>query len=181
MKFYEESFERASAVFDADVAATVKALFRAGDPAERGKPALTSMVRPANGWLGGVDAIPDMPHDPTVVTEADVAAYAAALGRNGFTGPDSWYVNHAANAAYTKRAPGDGRLRMPVLFLDARYDFVCETVDSRLAGSMVALCPDLTRHAVASGHWMAQERPREVNAALAKWLATKAGSWSYGY
>jgi hypothetical protein len=26
---------------------------------------------------------------------------------------------------------------------------------------------------VKSGHWMAQEKPVEVNVALAKWLATK--------
>jgi len=26
---------------------------------------------------------------------------------------------------------------------------------------------------VPSGHWMAQERPTEVNAALVKWLAIK--------
>jgi hypothetical protein len=34
-------------------------------------------------------------------------------------------------------------------------------------------CADLTEVVVPSGHWMAQERPAEVNAALAKWLATK--------
>ena len=35
-------------------------------------------------------------------------------------------------------------------------------------------CADLTEVIVFSGHWMAQERPIEVNAALAKWLAVKA-------
>jgi len=31
---------------------------------------------------------------------------------------------------------------------------------------------------VRSGHWMAQEKPVEVNAALAQWLATSlAGVW----
>jgi hypothetical protein len=34
-------------------------------------------------------------------------------------------------------------------------------------------CADLTEVVVASGHWMAQERPTEVNAVLAKWLAIK--------
>ena len=39
-------------------------------------------------------------------------------------------------------------------------------------------CADLTEVVVKSGHWMAQERPVEVNAALARWLATKlAGYW----
>jgi hypothetical protein len=34
-------------------------------------------------------------------------------------------------------------------------------------------CTDLTEVVVPSGHWMAQEQPIQVNAALAKWLATK--------
>ena len=32
---------------------------------------------------------------------------------------------------------------------------------------------DLTEVVVSSGHWMAQEQPVAVNAALAKWLAAK--------
>jgi pimeloyl-ACP methyl ester carboxylesterase len=181
MLFYEESYDRATKVFQANVANTVKALFRKGDPSVIGQPAITSEVRRHNGWLGGVDALPDMPHDPDVLTETDLSAYVAALSRNGFFGPDSWYMNHQANTEFTSRAPGSGRLDMPVLFLDARYDFVCQTLGTRLADPMVKLCPDLTRQVVDSGHWMAQERPLEVNAALAKWLATKTGIWSYGY
>ena len=34
-------------------------------------------------------------------------------------------------------------------------------------------CADLTEVVVKSGHWMAQEKPVEVNAALARWLALK--------
>ena len=34
-------------------------------------------------------------------------------------------------------------------------------------------CSDLTEVVVKSGHWMAQEQPVAVNAALAKWLAAK--------
>jgi pimeloyl-ACP methyl ester carboxylesterase len=34
-------------------------------------------------------------------------------------------------------------------------------------------CRNLTEVIVPSGHWMAQEKPRAVNAALAKWLATR--------
>jgi pimeloyl-ACP methyl ester carboxylesterase len=78
------------------------------------------------------------------------------------------YVNHAANAEYAARALRNGQLGMPVLFLHARYDFICETVTSRLADPMRALCSDLTEVVVDSGHWMAQECPQPVNAALAR-------------
>ena len=59
---------------------------------------------------------------------------------------------------------------MPVLFLHARYDYVCETAGTRLADPMRALCSNLSESIVDSGHWMAQERPREVSAVLTKWL-----------
>jgi hypothetical protein len=35
-------------------------------------------------------------------------------------------------------------------------------------------CTNLTEAVVPSGHWMAQEQPIQVNAALAKWFAAKA-------
>jgi pimeloyl-ACP methyl ester carboxylesterase len=38
---------------------------------------------------------------------------------------------------------------------------------------MRASCGNLTEVVVPSGHWMAQEKPVEVNAALAKWLAAQ--------
>jgi len=50
--YYEESFDAARAAFDADARATVKALFRKGTPAGRGKPARSAMVRRNGGWFG---------------------------------------------------------------------------------------------------------------------------------
>ena len=108
-----------------------------------------------------------------MLTEADMEAYIAALTRNGFFGPDSWYMNHKPNGAYAKRAPDGGKLAMPVLFLHGLYDQTCETVHSRLAEPMRRDCADLTEVVVKSGHWMAQEKPVDVNVALSRWLTTK--------
>jgi pimeloyl-ACP methyl ester carboxylesterase len=177
--FYEESFHKACATFDASPRNMVKALFRKGDPARVGKPAPTAMVRVAGGWFGG-NACPDVPRDPDVLTEQDMEAYAAALTRNGFFGPDSWYMNHKANAAYAKRAKNGGKLAMPVLFLHGAYDTTCETMTSKLAEPMRRDCADLTEVVVESGHWMAQEKPVAVNAALAKWLAAKLPAYWKG-
>jgi len=55
------------------------------------------------------------------------------------------------------------------------HDYVCETLVSALAQPMRQHCDLLTEITVPSGHWMAQERPAEVNAGLAKWLATEVG------
>jgi pimeloyl-ACP methyl ester carboxylesterase len=176
--FYIENFEKAHKAFEANVRNTVKALFRKGDPKAVGKPSRTAAVRKAGGWFGGGGA-PDVPRDADVLTEQDLEAYTAALTRNGFFGPDAWYMNNDRNGAYAKRAKNGGKLSMPVLFLHGAYDTTCETMTSRLAEPMRHNCPDLTEVVVKSGHWMAQEKPVEVNAALAKWLATKLPAyWS---
>ncbi len=168
--YYQENFDAARGFFEADPYQAVKLLFRAGDPAGEGQPALTADVRREGGWFGGAAAVPDLPRDDRVVSEADLRSYAEALSRNGFFGPDSYYMNHDANAAYAARAAKGGALDLPVLFLSAQYDYVCECHHSRLAEPMRKQCSDLTYHTVQSGHWMAQEKPRDVNAALARWI-----------
>lgn len=176
MKFYEENFEAATGAFEADVYRTAKLLFRKGSPDSVGQPSGTSMVRRNGGWFGILAAAPDLPRDDDVVSEADLATYAASLARNGFRGPDAYYMNHSANSAWMAGVPDT--LSMPVLFLHARYDGVCETLRSTLATPMRKGCVDLTEHVIDSGHWMAQERPREVNAALVQWLVQRVPeSW----
>jgi pimeloyl-ACP methyl ester carboxylesterase len=171
--FHEENFERAHSGFEADVRSTVRALFRAGDPAKGGKPDRLAFVRARGGWFGPGNKAPAVPRDDRVIGEEDEDLYVAALERNGFAGPDSWYMNAEANIAYAERARPNWQLTMPVLFLHGAYDYTCETIDSRLAEPMRAHCADLTEAVVPSGHWMAQEKPICVNAALAKWLAQK--------
>ena len=171
--FYRENFDKAHTVFEANVPATVKALFRKGDAAGKGKPSRTAFVRKDGGWFGGKAAAPDFPRDVDVLTEADLSAYVAALTRNGFSGPDSWYMNPGANAAYAETSGNGGRLDMPVLFLHGAYDYTCETMTSALADPMRSACSDLTEVVVNTGHWMAQENPVAVNSALARWIAIK--------
>ena len=171
--FYRENFETAHKTFEADTRATVKALFRAGDPAGVGQPAITSAVRANGGWFGPGQPAPDVPRDESVLTVEDENRYTAALERNGFFGPDAWYMNGDANIAFAERVKAQWRLTMPVLFLHAAYDTVCETITSRLPEPMRAHCDTLTEATVNSGHWMAQEKPVQVNAALAKWLSAQ--------
>jgi pimeloyl-ACP methyl ester carboxylesterase len=171
--FYEENFDRAESAFEASIPDTVKALFRKGTPAGKGQPSRTALVRRDGGWFGGTGRAPAVPRDADVLTEVDLDAYVASLQRNSFFGPDSWYMNHQANEEYARRAADNGRIAMPVLFLHGAYDYTCETIDSRLAEPMREKCADLTEVVIHSGHWMAQENPTAVNAALARFLATK--------
>ncbi len=171
MRYYEENFAEAIAPMDANVYKFVKLLFRKGNPEGEGQRAVTATARRNHGLLGGGN-VPDVPRDSDVVTEEDLSVYVSSLERNGFFGPSAWYTNHPANAAYAKSARNDGYLDMPVLFLAAQYDYVCECTHSRLAEPMRTYCRKLNESTIRSGHWMAQEKPAEVNAALVKWLAT---------
>ena len=168
--FYRDNFEAATAAFEVDVRSTVRALFRAGEPAGQGRPSPTALTRKRGGMLGAQGA-PKVPRDERVLTEEDEHRYVEALERNGFFGPDSWYMNWQADTAFAEAA--NPRLSMPVLFLHASYDYVCATVNTPLAEPMRKHCAQLSEVTVASGHWMAQERPTQVNAALAKWIATQ--------
>ena len=171
--FYRENFDAARMAFEKNVRATVKWLFRAGDPGGKGHPALTSMVRANGGWFGPGSGAPDLPRDERVLTQDDENSYVAALQRNGFFGPDSWYMNDDANAAYAASAKANWRLTMPVLFVHAAYDYVLDTLDSHLAEPMRVNCTNLTEATVFSGHWINQEQPFAINAAVANWLAVQ--------
>ena len=71
-RFYQENFDKARTVMEANVRATVKALFRKGDPAGKGKPSRTAFVRKDGGWFGGRPEAPDLPLDTDVLTETEL-------------------------------------------------------------------------------------------------------------
>lgn len=179
MRHYHGRFDRAVAVFDRDPLKTVAALFRSGQPSLVGTASPRANVYRDNGWFDGAEIAPDSALDPMILTPADLVAYAEGLSRNGFAGPVSYYMNDAANAAYTERAVNNGYLDLPVLFVAGRYDLTCEAVDSRLSDPMKEYCSDLTFEVVPAGHFIAEETPSAVNAILARWLATKVAK-SYG-
>jgi pimeloyl-ACP methyl ester carboxylesterase len=177
MLFYEENFAKATAGFDINPVNTIKALFRRGDPDGVGKPAGTAEIRRQGSWFGEGQGAPDLPLDEAVLSVEELHQYASALTRNGFFGPDSYYMNHERNADYGRRMVNGGYLDMPALFILADYDFYCECNRSALADEMRKHCRDLTTVSIPASHWVAQEKPVEVNAALVHWLATEAKIW----
>lgn len=177
MKFYEENFEKATGDFERDIRRTMKLLFRKGDPAGFGQVAGTAMTRINGGWFGDLTETPDLPIDEDVITEQDLEVYVAGMERNSFFGADSWYMNHQANGEYGQRSVNAGALEMPVLFIGGMYDYTCETINSKAKEPMQELCSNLTLDVIKSGHWMAQEKPLEVNATITKWLLSSVQSY----
>ncbi|MFT5100161.1 MAG: pimeloyl-ACP methyl ester carboxylesterase [Candidatus Azotimanducaceae bacterium] len=173
MRFYEENFASAVAEFNYNSKNAVQLLFRKGDPASFGQQSATAYTRINKGWFGEAGGAPEFPRDADVVTEEDINVYAEALERNGWFGPSAYYVNSTLNAEYASTAVNEGHLAMPALFIAAQYDSVCETINSRLAEPMRKECDKLSEAVIYSGHWMAQEKPAEVNSVLVKWLRSE--------
>lgn len=204
MKFYETNASKAAEDFDADVRGVVKVLYSKGNPAGYGKPAFTASVSKNGGWFGGGKPDPkfrEIPLETTVLDEAAYEEVCQGLEKNGFTSADAWYLNHERNRAYTLEATRAQRqsqpqshstaaseldeapdVHMPVLFVHARFDHVCSTLLSpKMCEAMRRHCRDLTEVQIDAGHWVAEEKPEEVSAAVARWVLESCREWWPGY
>lgn len=189
--FYEKDFEKATAWFDSDVAACMRAFYAKGKPESLGKPAFTSTVTKDGGWFGGAEK-PDpnwkhIPDDAICIDQDTYKSLVEAMERTSFWGADAWYANHERNRKYFfEKAKHDGYLHMPVLFIGARYDTICDTYTSPLAEPQRKYCTNLTEATIEAGHWVAQEKPTETNAVLARWILESVpqqwpGYWTRGW
>jgi pimeloyl-ACP methyl ester carboxylesterase len=169
IQFYQENFERARRDFESDVSATIAMMYRRASASAVGKRAMTATVRARGGWFGSGGRAPATDPETVLLPPADFETFVATFRENGFHGPDAWYVNDVANIAFAAEAPNDGRLSLPVLFLHAAWDVVCETVRGRLAEPMRAACSDLHEATISGGHELMLECPDEVNVAIADW------------
>jgi pimeloyl-ACP methyl ester carboxylesterase len=109
---------------------------------------------------------------PEWLTEHDLEVYANAFATSGFFGPLSYYRNLDANWRRSKAIP-PSVLSMPVGFLTGSLD----PVKAMFRNAEAAMASDLadfrgTTEVQGAGHWVQQERPVEVNAALLEFLAS---------
>ena len=159
--------------FEANIRNTVKALFRKGNPDGVGKP-----VAHRGGAQGRRLA------GRRRLARPAARCRRADRGRHGglYRGADAQRLLRARLLVHEPQAPTAptpsarrtaASSRCRCCSCTALYDQTCETVHSRLAEPMRRDCADLTEVVVKSGHWMAQEKPVDVNVALSRWLATK--------
>lgn len=173
--FYWFYFNRegvAEAEFERDIPAAMRRVlvYGSGDaPAGR---ALGLMVAPGGGFLDGCDD-PGDDALPAWLGAADIAAYAAAFGKSGFRGGFNWYRNLDRNWVLT--APFQGaKIEPPALFIAGTRDgVIVSKMGRKHLEQMDAHVPRLRGKVLieGAGHWVQQERPAEVNAALLRFLA----------
>ncbi|MBO0849674.1 MAG: alpha/beta hydrolase [Pseudonocardia sp.] len=163
--FYQLYFQRpgVEAEFEADLDRTFRRLLYgiSGDvPRPR-----ELLVDAGKGFLGTWPAPAEL---PAWLAEVDIAAFAEEFTGASFTGPLNWYRNLDRNWALT--APWDGaEITPPAMFLGGDRDPVITHLDpDRLDRGMRRYLPNLRRFELlpGAGHWLQQERPDEINAAL---------------
>jgi len=183
--YHKEQRERCSATLEKDPENTIKILYSNALGGSEGyrKPAFTATMRKDGGWFGGADKAPHIDLENTMLKghEAIYKKLVDTVKNNGTAGPNSYYLNHDVNPAYTEKSVNGGILNMPVLFIEAKWDHICDTALSRFSEPMRQTCTNLTECSLEAGHWVAWEKPEETNAAIARWLATKVPTQWPGY
>ncbi|WP_020669616.1 alpha/beta fold hydrolase [Amycolatopsis nigrescens] len=109
---------------------------------------------------------------PHWLTEHDLETYVAEYAEAGFTGGLNWYRNLNRNWELTAAWKG-ARIAVPALFVGGDRDPVLAgRTGEAIEATLRAAVPGLTRSVLlpGGGHWLQQERPAEVNAALLQFL-----------
>jgi pimeloyl-ACP methyl ester carboxylesterase len=173
-RFYLTHFDQTVTDFNADIPASLAAIYRSGNPESVGKVYRSAIITRNDGWFGSEHRAPAVQPDPALWPPADFDALVGAFRVTGFRPGNSWYLNDSANIAYASAAPDGGRLHQPVLFINGAFDGLCDITHSRFGEPMRSACPDLTVTNLGSGHWLPLERKVEVIQAVRSWLKTKA-------
>jgi len=173
-RFYLKHFDQTVTDFNANIAASLAAVYQSGRPESAGKIARTALVTSNGGWFGSAHHAPAVLPDHALWPSADFDALVEAFHVTGFQPGNSWYLNDSANIAYAQAAPDGGRLRQPVLFINGDFDGLCDINHNRYGEPMRSACQDLSVTSLPSGHWLPLERKAEVIQAIRSWLKTKA-------
>ncbi len=170
--FYWQYFQApgvAEAEFEADAAASIRKILFSGSGDAPPREGMALSLPAGGGFLA---------HslDPAVLpgwlTEADIAVMAGEFRHSGFRGGLNYYRNIDRNWALTAPWQGAG-IAIPALFIAGTRDVVITGFGKAALEAMPAHVPALRPPVLieGAGHWIQQERPAAVNAALLTFLA----------
>jgi pimeloyl-ACP methyl ester carboxylesterase len=122
----------------------------------------------ANDGRGFVDRVPEPDGLPGWLSAAELDRYVEEFSRTGFTGGLNWYRNFDHNWETTAELAG-ATVGVPSLFVGGALDPVLIMSPPAVGhGSLRDHRGDVV--IPGAGHWVQQEAPTEVNAALAGFL-----------
>jgi pimeloyl-ACP methyl ester carboxylesterase len=154
------------------------------DPAEMMTRMLAGLtVRPEDGdqiaglanpdGRGFVDRLPEVKELPSWLTQEELDHYIEVFRKTGFTGGINWYRNMDRNWETTPQLDGV-HVTMPSAFITGSADPVNLMTPAAVMEGHV-LDHRGTTVVEGAGHWVQQEAPGEVNAALLAFLGSIEG------
>ena len=162
--FYWQYFQTpgiAEKEFERDIDYTMRAVSFGVDP--------SLFLKDGLGFLGDTSIERKL---PTWISAADHAHVVESYTRSGFRGGLNWYRNIDRNWELT--APWHGaKIYQPAIFIAGAQDSVVTgIIGGKRVTEMDRVLPNLKRKLIieGAGHWIQQERPDEVNAALISFL-----------
>jgi pimeloyl-ACP methyl ester carboxylesterase len=172
--FYWQYFQTpgvAEREFERDVDMTMRVLLGRGFS----DPSASLFIEDGKGFLGDNNIVMPL---PDWLSEADLSDFSEAYKRSGFRGGLNWYRNIDRNWELT--APWqDARIVQPSLFIaGARDSVITGLMGGKRIAEMERILPGLKQKLIieGAGHWIQQERPDEVNAALIAFLRQNSSS-----
>jgi len=119
---------------------------------------------------GFVDRLPPVEELPAWLSEDELAHYTAEFSRTGFTGGINWYRNFDRNWETTAQLEG-AKVSVPSAFITGADDPVGVMSPTSVMDGWLEDHRGTTT-IEGAGHWVQQEKPDEVNAALLAFLST---------
>ena len=148
------------------------------DPATTMRRMLAGVTLPPDGSMpvaadvpadaGFVERLPEPERLPDWLRQEELDHYVAEFTRTGFTGGINWYRNFDRNWETTPQLDG-AKVEVPSFFIGGALDPVLlmsppAVMDGWLTDHRGTVIVD------GAGHWVQQEKPAEVNAALLEFL-----------
>jgi pimeloyl-ACP methyl ester carboxylesterase len=166
--FYMVYFQEpglADAELDGDPTRTLRRLM-AGPGSLADETTALRMLAP--GPEGFIDRLPEHDELPDWISQDELDHYISEFTRTGFTGGLNWYRNFDRNWETTPELAG-ATISVPCLFIGGTADPVLAFTRADRAAQMITGPYDQVM-LEGAGHWLQQERPDEVNAALLDFL-----------
>lgn len=156
----------ADAELAGDPARTMRRII--GGPRPPDDPAAAAAML-APGPAGFIDRLPEPATLPDWISPGELDHYITEFTRTGFTGGLNWYRNFDRNWESTTEL-ADATTAVPALFLVGTADPTLGfTRPDRATEVMTGPYREVLID--GAGHWLQQERPEQVNAALVEFLA----------
>jgi len=169
--FYQIYFQEpgvAEAEFEADLRTSLRKIYYGGSG--EGRKAGPRPPKPVDAKY--LDGLVDPDPFPDWLTAADLDYFVGQLAQSGFRGPLNRY--RTAELDFTQQEEiANRKIEQPAAFIAGQLDPVLSFVPGvDLVEVMRQHVADLrlVRIIDGAGHWIQQERPNEVNAALLEWL-----------